>query len=155
ATFHVYHAEGLYQLAHNQPEAAARAWSLILQRAATLTMADHMVMGTQRWLGMALERQGRPAEGRGLDGSSLGQARADGYPRDVVRNQLHLALLDLAQGDLVAAQQRLEECSIATEAADTEQQAQVQTVQGRLLRQQGDSEGAQRALQKAATLFEQ
>ncbi len=155
ATFHVYHAEGLYQLAQNRPEAAAQAWGLILERAATLTMADHMVMGTQRWLGMALERQGRIGEARELYESSLAQARANGYLRDVARNQLHLAQLDLAQGDAATAKRRLEECHSYTEAADTEQQAHLHTAQGRLLWQQGESEGARQALHQAATLFEQ
>ncbi|MEM8534265.1 MAG: NB-ARC domain-containing protein [Chloroflexota bacterium] len=152
--FHVEHALGLYQLAVGQTQLAEACWQRILDQADMRELPEHMVMGTQHWLALCLSQQERVVEARMLYEAALTQARQHTYPRMVARNQLQLAILDLDQGDVESATQRLKESSLHTQERDWEQRARVQQAFAHIYLHTGDQTAAREALLDAVELFD-
>jgi tetratricopeptide (TPR) repeat protein len=152
--FHLRHAQGLYHLAGNRLSAAQQEWQLILDRADAMQLPDHMVIGTQYWLATCLYQQGLLAEARRRYQRALEQARQQGYERLAARSLLHLAVLDLDQGALSVARERLTESRDRTVSSDWEQLARIQQAWARLYIQERDQLAARAALLEAIDLFE-
>lgn len=153
-SFHIEHALGLYHLMARQPSAAEQHWRRIIDQAVAWGLPDHMVIGAHHWLGICLTRQERRAEAYGLFEAALAQARQHGYQRMIGQNQVQLAMLDLDQGAIEQAMQRLEESQATTHERDWEQRARIHQALARIHSHHGDRAAAQAALLKAEELFE-
>jgi tetratricopeptide (TPR) repeat protein len=151
--FHLHHSRGLYALAAGEFEAASAAWQQILDRGEAWALPDHMLIGARHWLAVCLYQQGRYAEAYACYQRALDEAQAHGYQRMVARNQLHLALVDLAGGELESAARRLQASEAQTEGRDWEQRARLHMAYARLREQQGDPIAAEEARQAAADLL--
>lgn len=152
--FHVEHALGLYQLTGGHTVAAESCWRRILDPAHAPGLPAHMVIGAQHWLAVCLAQQGQVAEARSLYESALTQARQHGYQRMIARNQLQLALLDLSEGNVARALQRLEESRTHTKERDWEQRARIQQALAHIHMHTGNRAAAQTALLQAIDLFD-
>jgi hypothetical protein len=113
-----------------------------------------MVIGAQHWLAVCLAQQGQVAEARSLYESALSQARRHEYQRMIARNQLQLALLDLSEGHVARATQRLEESRAHTGERDWEQRARIQQALAHIHIHTGNRAEAQAALLQAIDLFD-
>lgn len=113
-----------------------------------------MVIGAHHWLGIRLTRQERRAEAYGLFEAALAQARPHGYQRMIGQNQVQLAMLDLDQGAIEQAKQRLEESQATMHERDWEQRARIHQALAHIHSHHGDRAAARAALLKAEELFE-
>jgi hypothetical protein len=151
--FHRFHAQALYALASNDIARAQAAWMHILEQAAAWALPDHMQIGAYHWLGISYARLGRGDEAGQLFTRALQDSQAAGYDRWVARNQVQLAQLARARGDLRDVQARLEVAAAHTEATDREQLAHLYREQAWLARLRGDTFRAQETYQAARDLF--
>ncbi|MBC8162001.1 MAG: hypothetical protein H7Z42_12360 [Roseiflexaceae bacterium] len=151
--FHVNHALSLYYLASGQYKMAYHLWQEILDQAKAQVLPDHMVIGTLYWQATCLRQQGDRKEARRLYQAALVQAQQHGYARTVARSEVELAALDLEQGDIESAEQRLRVASAATEGSDWEQRARIQQVKAHLYAHQCNMQAEQAALLEARDLF--
>lgn len=152
AAFELGHARGL--LAHTRGDLAeAEAyWRALLPFAATLDAQKHVI--NRRWLATSLLDQGHVAEATALYRESLADARRANDTRSVTGNTLKLAAIDLAQGDLGAAELALAECQQAvTRYADRRRLAEWALLSAQLRLAQGDPSTAARLLEQAVDLF--
>lgn len=143
--FHVAHARALYALVSGEAGQALTSWRRVLERANAWGLPDHMQIGAQHWIGMALLRDGESQDARQWFLRALTAARVAGYSRWIARNQIQLARLAIAQGALAEARERLVEAYEHTSADDREQlahyylsRAYLQRAQGRTVEAQGD-----------------
>jgi len=153
AAFELCHARGLLAYTRGDLRAAETYWRELLPFAATLDPQKHII--NRRWLATCLLDQGRVEEAIGLYRESLEDARRANDTRSVTGNTLKLAAIDLARGDLAAAEASLAECrKAATRYDDRRRLAECYHLTAKLRRAQGDTETWRAELERAIDLFE-
>jgi len=154
--FNYHHTHGLYLLARSEPgqtdlQAAQGHWQWLLDHSEDLDA--HMTTGTQHWLGTCLTLQGQVGLARSAFCEALDLANGNGFTRLAARNQLGLALLDIDDGNLEHAEERLAECQALTQLDDWEQRARFDWAHARLSARRGAISAAQAHYDDAITLF--
>ncbi|NTU85468.1 MAG: hypothetical protein HGA45_39960, partial [Chloroflexales bacterium] len=153
AAFEYGHAHGLYARALGDLAAAEAHWRELLGLSRALDGQKYVV--NRRWLATALLQQGQVAAARELYLASLEDARRINDIRSVAGNTLKLALIDLGQGDLDAAETALADCrAIAARYRDRRRLAECHLVTARLFARRGDGARAGAELHAALDLFE-
>ncbi|MBX0327774.1 tetratricopeptide repeat protein [Oscillochloris sp. ZM17-4] len=135
ARFSYQHTLGVYHLADDDRSAARRCWEHLL--ATDAPMPGHMRAGAHHWLARCLAAGGDPQLARGHYAAALEIAREQGLGRLVARNQLGLAMLEIAAGELDDAELRLGECRQLTRQGDWEQGARLLWAEARLAARRG------------------
>lgn len=154
ARFHLLHARGLYHYTRREHQAAQGHWATVVEQAAAWGLPDHMRIGALHWLGLSRRRMGDRPAARALLTRSLELARHEPIRRWVARNQLELAWLDVADGDLRGAERRLDECRALLAATDREQRAHLRRVEAWLWQARGRLLDALAAYRESRELFE-
>ncbi|NTW01864.1 MAG: hypothetical protein HGA19_11330 [Oscillochloris sp.] len=152
AFFSYYHTLGMYRLACGESAEAQHCWEHLLATAERL--AGHMQVGAHHWLARSLLAEGKSAEARNHFETALTIARSQGFGRLIGRNQLSLALLEIAEDNLDQAEQRLIESQQLTLTNDWEQHARLLWALARLASRRGLRDDAVTQYQQAHTLLE-
>lgn len=153
AAFDLQHALALHARAHGDLAHAEQIWRDLLGLSATLERQRYVV--NLRWLATCCYLRGDLAQARELFQASLDEARAIGDTRSVLGNTLKLATLDLARGDLVAAERALAECRAGAEQfRDRRRLGELYRLSAQLRQLRGDHAGARADLASALDLFE-
>lgn len=153
--FHIAHARALFcYTSGDQPQAQAY-WTTIIERAEEWGLPEHMTIGALHWLGLSLVRLGDAALASKLFQRSLALAQREPRPiaRWVARNQLQLAMLEIGQGAVRRAEQRIAAARALVAETDREQRAHLRRVEAWLCKAKGDRLAAMGAYNEARDLF--
>jgi tetratricopeptide (TPR) repeat protein len=150
--FNYHHTLGMYYLASADLAAARACWAQLL--AADPPLASHMRAGAHHWLARCLAAMGEQQPARDQFAAALAIAQREGLGRLIGRNQLSLALLDIAVGELEQAELRLGASQEHTRAGDWEQHARLRWAQARLAARRGLREDAAGHYAEAHALLE-
>lgn len=153
--FHIRHARALYHYTRGEHALAQTHWTTIAQQAGAWGLPEHMSIGALHWLGLSQKQMGDPTLARKLFERSLELAQQTPQPiaRWVARNQLQLALLDIATNKLTQAQRRLEASHALLAETDREQRAHLRRGEAWLSDAQGKPFEACEAFYEARDLF--
>lgn len=152
--FRAQHAQGLALMALGQLEAAALAWTTILDQAEERGVSARLRTGVLHWLALCRWRQGEPHAARTLMEQSLAMAVEQHNSRRAARNQIALASFALDEDLLDEAAQRLNAALALMVQPDEEQRAHFLLARGRLQAASGDRLSARASLEQAHMLFE-
>jgi len=151
--FTYYHTLALYWMSQNDLNAAHDAWSQSLAQASGFSA--HSKIGNLQWLATCLYGQGKLAEAQELYKESFAEAIKQNYQRFILINQFRLAMIDLDQGNLTDAAERLAAANVtAQDLQDREHFARIHRLEARLHVLRGDMSAAKRSLVAAIDLFE-
>lgn len=153
--FHVRHARALYHHTSGSYRQAQVEWQAIDTNADDWGLPDHMRIGALHWLGLNFAAMGEVDLARAAFQSSrqLAQRAPQPIHRWIARNQIQLALIDLAKKDVGRARARLEESRELLAQADREQLAYLRWAEARLLQADGNRSEADAANEEARSLF--
>jgi tetratricopeptide (TPR) repeat protein len=153
AAFEFGHARALLAYTRGELTQAETYWRELLPFSATLDPQKYII--NRRWLATCLVDQGRTDEAAVLYRESLQDARAANDIRSITGNTLKLAAIDLAAGNLMAAEASLIECrTTATHYDDRRRLAECHHLLAKLASLRGDSETVMRERAIALDLFE-
>jgi hypothetical protein len=153
--FHVHHARALYHHTRGDYQQAQVEWRLIDHHAADWGLPPHMQIGALHWLGLNFLAMEEVRLARTAFEQSWQLARRAPRPVDrwIARNQIQLALIDLAVGNRISARARIDESRELLAESDREQRAHLLRVEAKLLKAEGKPEQAQAAKEESRNLF--
>lgn len=153
AMFEYGHALALYARAHEKIAEAEQIWHQLLIPTARVGGQKYVV--TRRWLATALLRRGEIAAARELFLAALNDAQMINDMRSVSGNLLKLAHIDLLEGNVNTAEDRLQQCrEIAVRYHDRRRLAEYHTLIAKVATKHGETKAATSDLLIALDLFE-
>jgi tetratricopeptide (TPR) repeat protein len=153
AMFEYGHALALYARAHEKTAEAERVWRQLLMPTARVGGQKYVV--TRRWLATMLFQQGNSAAARELFLAALNDAQTINDLRSVSGNVLKLAHIDLLEGNVHTAEDRLQQCrDIAARYHDRRRLAEYHMLIAKVATLRGDTQAATSDLLIALDLFE-
>jgi len=151
--FEFQRARAFYLTAHRDFDAMQRVWQETLPTAKRLSEWAYIV--ARGWLGTCLYEKRLLSEAQSLLREVLHDAKQYQFARGISAELTKLARVDLALGQLDAAQVALEQSIVtARESLDREHIAEIQRAYAELHRRRGDFPAAMSALTEATDLFE-
>jgi transcriptional regulator with XRE-family HTH domain len=147
------HALALYDLARGEYDAAWEGWHGLIELAGQVS-AHHFII-VRQWLGICSYLLHNAAQAALWFGGALSESVNYDYKQGIVANLIGLSDIDLDNGDLTIAAERLSQArQYATRYKYRDHQAQIERLTARLATLQGNPHEAAEALHAALDLFE-